>query len=421
MIRNMNTAIRFEMINNHFGEYPKKRSRKKAIIITSISGVLGFFGLHYFYLRKYWLGLFVLPAGWHVLVLLAAVSQSWWLAYPFLLGITGYFVYRYFKMPDEVFDQKYNHYQKCSACGRRLHLANKPTFGQGWLSDGSRICYPCFSIIRKQEDRIIGFNKTPFDADRSMEILEQALPFKKFLPSYFAMQKTGSQQKLEVLDDISQQILSIYYDIINDEQLLEQNMAVLPEDDPANYFKTCIVYDLGQVTKTLCGGALDLKKPETLAYVLVSVYLFSPRNLEFTEVAKSIFKATQSSKDFRAIFDPLKEIVEGGNPLPLKDMAGNCVEKSTEPTSGNVFSLPVTMKAVQSPLLENYVDLLNRFAESIFYDDGQSGAQQYAGLKQIRAAHLKPLNENLNPTWQYRHLKKIKCPYFAVCEPITPT
>jgi len=385
MKRDLKIAPETELFNKYTGEYPTIRSRKKTIIFTAISGVFGLYGLQYFYLRKYWRGLFVIPAVWNIAVFIAAITGTTMLIYPFLLAITGYSVVRYYKMPKKVFDQKYNHYQKCSGCGRRLHLLNKPTFGQGKLSDGTQICYPCYSIIRKKDEQIIGFNKIPYETISAMEILEQALPEKKLLPSYFTMQKISTRQILEELDEVGGEIINFYTDLIIDEQLLEQYTLVTDDDEPAVFFKTCLIYDLGQITKLLCNGSLDIKCTETFSFAIVAVYLWSPRDLPFLDVAKNVFGTAQNHVSFKEIFDPLKEIVEGGNPFQLKETIYVGSDENKETFGLIPLALLPVLKKLEHPLFASYLHLLHRFAESVIFNNGQEVIQQNEKLKKVHA------------------------------------
>ncbi len=379
----MNSAIKLEMLNNIFGEYPKKRFRKKTIIIAGIAGVLGFPGFHYFYLRKYGNGLFVPVVAWHIAVFLGALTQSMMVAYPLLLSFSGYFMYKYSKMPDDVFDQKYNHYLKCSACGRRLHLANKATFGQGKLNDGSRLCYACYMIVQKHDRQIVGFSKAPFDAGRAMEILEQALPEKRLLPSYYTLQKISSTAILAELEDISSAAISLYINIIVDEQLLEQYTLLTDDNEPVVFFKTYLIYDLGQITKMVCNGSLDIKCTETFSFVLITMYLWSHPELLFLDVAKNVFRSAQNLVKFKEIFDPLKEIVEGVNLYQLNATLQVRSDENEKTSAIIPLALLPVLKKLEPPLFESYQCLLHHFAECIIFNNGQNVEQQKEKLKQV--------------------------------------
>lgn len=147
--------------NNFITNTNSVKSGKSKTTTILLAFFLGTFGIHRFYLGQYWKGIFSILFCWTYI--------------PTIISLIDVIVFAV--MSQDKFDTKYNNYQNytnsqaCSTCNKNLVFMNTPLWGLGKLSDGTRLCYNCFSKMTKLDSTFMSNSKNKYDTN----LVRQAL------------------------------------------------------------------------------------------------------------------------------------------------------------------------------------------------------------------------------------------------------
>lgn len=354
-----------------------------------------FIGVHYFYLRRFMKGYYSLLIACVLLPVIASILGLIWLWPLGIFLLSGYFVRELYRMTDEQFDLKFNYYHFCAGCGGRLRFINKPVFGQGWLNDGSGICFKCFKIVLDADPSISRNFKRTYDSKTAISIIKKHWAEKSVKKSENPVNPFElSLQYYDLLKDLSKDLIEISNEIRSDISLVEKAKSMLPNTDPAVFFPGCIIYDLGQIAKLFSGGQLKDRNLETSGYVLLSNYLLPTPIPDFyledyTKIARAhIFSA------FTEMIKVFNDVVNGGNPVKIQVMSLEDKEKGAQPAKLQLLSLPLWLKVSQSPHFDQYAKVLYQYANVITKADGIVTENETKKLKQLYQIIHHPINDS---------------------------
>jgi TM2 domain-containing membrane protein YozV/SpoVK/Ycf46/Vps4 family AAA+-type ATPase len=340
------------------------RSKQTAAVLALL---LGFFGIHRFYLRRHWAAFFSILFCWTFIPLLASLIDA----------------IIFFTMSDEDFDKNYNQPPKyCASCGKHLTMLNTPVFDAGKLSDGERICFDCYQAL------------APIDTKKYDSVsIKKELDKKPNAPT----NQQFSPKYLLPLSKFVKELLDMYSKILSNNNIVTQLNGSGQLNMPLNDFvRTAMLFDLVQTCKMLCPDKLIRNTLESSGLAIVASSLL--RNVPtYTEKTPySIVKAHLNGELLYLTKQLLSKANAEDNPIKVNAEIKDGDRLISKHQNKNNFAFPAFLCITDNPLLDEYASLLHRFATIIAEADGAITDSEEKTLKKIYQRVHYPVPEKRN-------------------------
>lgn len=191
-------------------------------------------------------------------------------------------------------------------------------------------------------------------------------------------------------------ISSVIDKLMMDRALMEKIEAVLVESTPREFVDYCVLYDMHQVLRMVCGRKFDKDNLEMLGLILLMSKVAPQINTDFLGLGYEQVAESYSLGVFTNIADVVMEAVAPGNPLSLRVSLKE--DDDTVVSSKDMdadLCLPVVLRVMDSKLFDEYVTVLYRYATIIAKADDTVTQVEEDILKNVYRLLHNPLPDDV--------------------------
>jgi AAA+ superfamily predicted ATPase len=196
-----------------------------------------------------------------------------------------------------------------------------------------------------------------------------------------------SKQYYDLLIDFKATLTSFSERLSADSTLFDKlgiNSGKIPSKD---FICNCILYDLCQIIKIICKGKIDVAGLEITGLVLLSSKLLKSANVldwNYQTISNAF-----ASGLYKNIAESLVEVSNTNNPISITINSKLNHQDLNNPQQK--LTLPLALKVINHPLFDEYVTLLNHFANIISKANNTVSKEEEETLKEIYQITHNPL------------------------------
>ncbi len=369
------------------------RKSKQTVILLAV--FLGIFGVHHFYLKNYWRGIFFVLFSWTLI--------------PILIGLIDAIIFA--MMSEEMFDKKYNNLENlrqstfqnnsfdinqstkkvtskvdntCSGCGEYLSFNKKSIFGLGELKDGGKVCRKCALKIVKIDPNFIAHSKRDYDKNLVLQALSDynrtiETKNQKFSYAYFTSLKNYSYTLQQVVQKLQK-----------DDEFLNKIKLSSVQNNSDDYIMHCVFYDLIKISNYLNNKEISEKSIEASSLCLLfNRIVRGTESILLTQNLEQINKAHRDG-DYRSIAKKILSIGTMESPIQISINETNEEEVSSTIKHNNLLALPSYLKIANNTLFDEYAKAIYDYATLISQDTNL--------LAKVRKMIFEPIPQKVNNT-----------------------
>jgi hypothetical protein len=144
------------------------------------------------------------------------------------------------------------------------------------------------------------------------------------------------------------------------------------------FIATCIVYDMIQTTRIFCRWVVKDNGPEATGLVLLTSALLSNNKEDYLK--KSLLKIAGNHwrGEYRHTAKQLLSILPGDNPILVTS-----VQEGEDIPVESSFAMVPFLRVVNNSLFEEYVNVLNQFAEALAQADNIISREDEEAIKNV--------------------------------------
>jgi SpoVK/Ycf46/Vps4 family AAA+-type ATPase len=208
---------------------------------------------------------------------------------------------------------------------------------------------------------------------------------------------TLTKEYYDLLIEISNHIYNITEKLKKDETFTDTFKNKLTDSTPETFIPYCVLYDTAQILKILTSGEIKRDSIEMTGLVLLSMKIIEMQSNSFSYDYKTITESHLSGR-YKKLADSVLEIANKNNPLQINITETNDEDFVSKTEVQSSLSLPATLKLLNHPLFDDYVNNLYRFATIIAKADNIITKNEEDALKEIYQITHNPILENENKT-----------------------
>lgn len=204
-----------------------------------------------------------------------------------------------------------------------------------------------------------------------------------------------TREYYDLLTETSNHLSDITDKLKKDETFTDTFKHTLTDSTPETFVPYCVLFDTAQILKMLTNGQIKRDSLEMTGLVLLSMKIIKTESDSFSFDYETVFESHLSGR-YKSLADSVLEIANKSNPLQIDITETKDEELISNTEVQSSLSLPPTLKLLDHPLFDDYVNTLYRFATIIAKADNNVTKKEEEALKEIYQITHNPVPENEN-------------------------